>query len=161
MTAAESAEEPSSEDVLALERYLPYRLSVLSNTVSREIARRYQRDFGLSLAEWRVMAVLGRFPGLTASEIVRRTAMDKVTISRAVARLDAAGHLDKAPNPADRRQVALNLSRAGRRVYERIAPLARAYEAELLAALPGGALAILETLIDALTERARALAREA
>jgi len=158
MSAAEATADTEGDNVLTLERYLPYRLSLLSNTVSREIARRYQRDFGLSIPEWRVMAVLGRFPGLTASEIVARTAMDKVTISRAVARLDAAGHLAKAPDRADRRRVALRLSRAGRKVYERIVPLACAYEAELVAALPAEALAALDTLIETLTERARALA---
>ena len=66
-----------------LEEYLPYRLSLLSNTVSQGIADRYQRDHDISVTEWRVIAVLGRFPGQTASEVVKRTAMDKVTVSRA------------------------------------------------------------------------------
>ena len=155
-----STAEAANGDILALERYLPYRLSLLSNTVSREIARRYQDRFGLTIPEWRVMAVLGRYPELAASEIVGLTAMDKVTVSRAVGRLDAAGHLDKTPDPADRRRTALKLSRAGRRTYRRIVPVARAYEVELLAALPPEAQAALDALLDALTARARALAGE-
>ena len=66
-----------------LEDYVPYRLSLLSNTVSQGIAHRYQQDHDVSVTEWRVIVVLGRYPGSTASEVVERTAMDKVTISRA------------------------------------------------------------------------------
>ena len=58
--------ERNVHDVLELERFLPYRLSVLSNTVSQAIADIYERRFELSITEWRVMAVLGRFEGLSA-----------------------------------------------------------------------------------------------
>ena len=67
-----------------LEHFLPYRLSLLTNTVSDGIAQAYRQRHDISVTEWRVMAVLGRYPGLTASEIVERTALDKVAISRAV-----------------------------------------------------------------------------
>jgi len=73
--------------VLELERFLPYRLSVLSNRVSQTIADAYVERFGLAVTEWRVIAVLGRFPGLSANGVAERTAMDKVAVSRAVARL--------------------------------------------------------------------------
>ena len=72
---------------LDLEHFLPYRLSVLSNRVSDAIARVYSERFALGVTEWRVMAVLGRYPDLSASEVAQRTAMDKVAVSRAVARL--------------------------------------------------------------------------
>ena len=51
---------------LHLEKFLPYRLSVLSNTVSSAIAAAYFMNFGLSIPEWRVMAVLAANPGLSA-----------------------------------------------------------------------------------------------
>jgi DNA-binding MarR family transcriptional regulator len=79
--------------VLELERFLPYRLSVLSNRLSNAIARSYEQRFQLSVTEWRVIAVLGRFPGLSANEVAERTAMDKVAVSRAVARLLESGRL--------------------------------------------------------------------
>ena len=58
---------------LILENFLPYRLSILSNTVSSMIATTYNKRFGLSIPEWRVIAVLGRFPGLSAVEVAERT----------------------------------------------------------------------------------------
>src|SRR5215470_16697842 len=72
---------------LDLDRFVPYRLSVLTNRVSSAIARHYSDRFDLSIPEWRVMAVLGQTPGLSAREVAARTAMDKVQVSRAVASL--------------------------------------------------------------------------
>ena len=72
---------------LQLERFLPYRLSVLSNTISSAIATDYSRRFGLSIPQWRVLAVLADTPNLTAAQISTRTAMDKVAVSRAIASL--------------------------------------------------------------------------
>ena len=67
------------ENTFELENFLPYRLSVLTNTISQGIAAAYRDRYGISVTEWRILAVLGRFPGLTASEVVEKTAMDKVT----------------------------------------------------------------------------------
>ena len=89
MTASTTA----NSTVLELEGFLPYRLSVLSNTVSQAIAAEYEQRFGLSVTEWRVMAVLGRYTGISAREVAERTAMDKVAVSRAVARLLESGRI--------------------------------------------------------------------
>ena len=100
---------------LHLEKFLPYRLSVLSNTVSsRDRGGLFRCNFGLSIPEWRVMAVLAANPGLSAAEVTARTAMDKVAVSRAVATLLAAGRLRRTTAPADRRRTHLALT-AGRR----------------------------------------------
>ncbi len=119
-----------------LEGFLPYRLSLLSNTVSEGIATTYRKAHGLSVTEWRVIAVLGRFPGQTASEIVKRTAMDKVTVSRAVKKLLEKTLIERNALDEDRRRQPLRLTRPkGWRLYRKIVPKALAYEAELVAAL--------------------------
>ena len=56
-------------DILDLEHFLPYRLSVLSNRISQDIARLYAERFDLGVTEWRLLAVLGRYPGLSASRL--------------------------------------------------------------------------------------------
>ena len=61
---------------LRLGEFLPFRLSVLSNTISKQIADRYRAAFGLTLSQWRVMAVVGEREGVSASGIVVDTAMD-------------------------------------------------------------------------------------
>ncbi len=143
---------------LALERFVPYRLSVLANTVSRSIANEYAQRFGLSVPEWRILAVLGRFAPLTASGVCGRTAMDKVAVSRGVARLTKAGLLKQRTDMEDRRRVLLEMSRAGRGVYREIVPIALAREADLLAVLDGEEVAVLDRLMEKLQGRAEVLA---
>ncbi|GAB2662746.1 MarR family winged helix-turn-helix transcriptional regulator [Arenimonas aestuarii] len=137
-------------DILDLEHFLPYRLSVLSNRISQDIARLYADRFGLGVTEWRVLAVLGRYPGLSASELAERTAMDKVAVSRAVSRLLADGRITRDTHGADRRRSVLELSGEGQRVYAEVAPAALAYERRLLANFAAEDRAALSRLIDLL-----------
>jgi DNA-binding MarR family transcriptional regulator len=144
-----------------LEHFLPYRLSVLSNLVSGAIADAYQRRFALSIPEWRVLAVLARHPGLSAAEVAERTRMDAVAVSRAVARLLAAGRLRRTQSPDDRRRSVLTVSAAGAAVYREVAPLALGYERQLLAALGPDERAALDRFVATLTARAQTLATNA
>ncbi|GMU42552.1 MAG: winged helix-turn-helix transcriptional regulator [Xanthomonadales bacterium] len=136
---------------LDLERFLPYRLSVLSNTVSEALATLYGERFNLNVTQWRVLAVLGRFPDLSAVEVAERTRMDKVAVSRAVAELVDSGRLDRQMDRLDRRRSVLNLTLAGRRAYEEIVPLALACERRLLSALSPKERVALEGILDKLT----------
>jgi len=139
---------------LQLEEFLPYRLSVLSNTVSSAIAAAYFVNFGLTIPEWRIVAVLAANPGLSAAEVTARTAMDKVAVSRAVASLLAAGRLQRTTTPADRRRTHLALTAAGSRVYSRVVPMALRYERQLLAPLSRGDFAALDRILRVLLGRA-------
>jgi DNA-binding MarR family transcriptional regulator len=121
--------------MLDLERFLPYRLSVLSNRISADIAQLYETRYDMAIPEWRVIAVLARRPGLSATEVAQRTAMDKVAVSRAVSALLDAGRIQRDIDGDDRRKSVLRLTEAGRAVYEDVAPRALAYEQRLLGAL--------------------------
>lgn len=143
---------PQRHAELDLEHFLPYRLSVLSNRVSSAIARVYSERFALSVTEWRVMAVLGRYPDLSANEVAQRTAMDKVAVSRAVAKLIEAGHLERDTHDDDRRRSVLRLSEAGYRIYDQIAPLALGFERRLLGDLGEEQRELLFRLLDRLDE---------
>jgi DNA-binding MarR family transcriptional regulator len=137
---------------LELERFLPYRLSILSNRVSQAIAREYQERFNLSMTEWRVMAVLARFngDGLSAREVADRTAMDKVAVSRALARLATAGRVSRATHDGDKRRSELRLTARGWKIHDTVAPLARAHERELLAHLDADEKRLLTKILDKL-----------
>ncbi|KZC38775.1 MULTISPECIES: MarR family winged helix-turn-helix transcriptional regulator [Rhodanobacter] len=135
---------------LQLEHFLPYRLSILSNTTSQAIADDYQSRFDLSVTEWRVMAVLGRYAGLSAREVAERTAMDKVAVSRALARLVAAGRVDRATHAEDKRRSVLHLSAAGWALHDEVAPMARMRERELLTKLDAEERAWLTRILDKL-----------
>ena len=119
-----------------LESFLPYRLSLLTNTISAGIADSYRECHDISVTEWRVMAVLGRFPGLSASEVVERTAMDKVSISRAVKSLEIKQLLERKTDAIDRRRQRLFITRgAGEEVLDDVIPRAHRYETALLQSL--------------------------
>ncbi len=120
---------------LQLEHFLPYRLSILSNTISQTIADDYQARYDISVTEWRVMAVLARFEGLSAREVAERTAMDKVAVSRALSRLVEAGRVNRDTHHGDKRRSVLSLTEAGWIMHDEVAPMARAREREVLARL--------------------------
>jgi DNA-binding MarR family transcriptional regulator len=147
-----------SPDKLHLEHFVPYRLSVLTNIVSMSIADTYEREFGLTIPQWRVIAVLARYPDLSAIEVAERTAMDKVAVSRAVQGLLAARRLVRSYDAGDRRRSRLRLSSAGKSVYTRVAPLALNYEKQLLDALSPTDRRALDRLVGRLIERAKRLA---
>lgn len=142
---------------LILENFLPYRLAVLSHTVSTTIAQVYEERFSLSIPEWRVIAILGRYPGLSAVEVAERTVMDKVAVSRAVTKLLKNGRIDRQFADADRRRSILNLSEEGRRVHDEVAPLALQFERDLLQGLDADDTARLDVIMDRLLARARML----
>ena len=104
--APRTRKPPPDHAILELDRFLPYRLSVLSNRISQDIAAVYGEKFGLTVTEWRILAVLGRYPDLSATEVAERTAMDKVAVSRAVTSL-----LTTAPDVV---QTTLNETEPGR-----------------------------------------------
>ncbi|MGB3270551.1 MAG: MarR family winged helix-turn-helix transcriptional regulator [Rhodanobacter sp.] len=152
MSPRHKSAPPSAEHApLQLEHFLPYRLSILSNTISQTIASDYQRRYDLSMTEWRVMAVLARFEGLSAREVAERTAMDKVAVSRALARLVAAGRVDRAVHDNDKRRSVLKLSAAGWTIHDDVAPMARAREREVLAKLDPEERQWLERILDKLS----------
>lgn len=120
---------------LELENFLPYRLSVLAQLVSESLHDLYVGPFKLTVTQWRVMAALGRFAPLTASDVGQRIVMDKVAVSRAVAGLMKRGLVERATDRRDRRRASLELSVRGRAMHARIVPIALSYERRLYEAL--------------------------
>lgn len=145
-----------------LDEFLPYQLAVAAQRVSREFAVRYRALYGISIPEWRVVAHLSQESAVSIREIHKRVDMDKSKVSRAASRLEAAGYVTKRVNPQDRRLVELALTDKGRAMMAELAPIAREYEASVMAALgPSGpefrsALARLARASDAPMEEGRA-----
>lgn len=154
------AKLPSAADAaLVLDDYLPFRLSIASNAVSRLIARAYEDRFGLTIPQWRLMAVLAE-GALTQQAIVSRTAMDKVTVSRAAQGLVARHLIARAAHEADGRSHRLALTDTGLKLHAEIAPLALAYEAALLAGLAPAEVAMMKRLLSRLEGAAARLSGE-
>lgn len=118
-----------------LSAFLPYQLAVASSRISKGFAERYRAEFGLTMPEWRVLAHLAQSDAVSVREIHARVDMDKSKVSRAAARLESAGLIEKRENSEDRRLLDMRLTPKGRDLIARIVPIADAYQAEILAAL--------------------------
>ncbi len=118
-----------------LSHFLPYRHAVVAGRVSRAFADRYRREFRVTIPEWRVLAHLAQTGAVSVREIHARVDMDKSKVSRAASRLAEAGLITKRGHPDDARLLELNLTEAGHALFDRIVPVAEAYQRGLLAAL--------------------------
>jgi DNA-binding MarR family transcriptional regulator len=144
----------SANHRLRLQNYLPYRLSVAANAVSRLIAQAYEHQFGLKNPQWRLLAVLADEGPLTQQTLCGRTIMDKVTVMRAAQGLLRRRLIRRLPNVEDGRSHRLTITAGGKRLYERVVPLALAYEAQLLSGIERRDIARLEQLLRRLEQAA-------
>lgn len=147
-----------TDAVTRLADFMPYRISITSNAISDLIAREYRSRFGLKIAEWRVMAVLGDVGEATQRELVAATRMDKVAVNRATKALGERALVQRAPNMRDGRSHHLALSAGGKALYAEIMPLALEMEAQVLAVLGNDEQTQLAGLLGKLLRRADALA---
>ena len=140
--------------------FMPYRLSVTTNMLSDLIAGRYRSRFGLKIPEWRVMAVLGDAGALTQRALVGATRMDKVAVNRACKVLEERGLVARSPNVSDGRSHHLELTVAGRAMFDQIMPMALDMEARLFGCLTAREAEMLKTTLGKLDERAAAMLGE-
>lgn len=151
---------PPPDAGMELEAFFPYRLALLADAVSRSMAQIYAERFDLSRDEWRVLAALaGTSPARTAM-VIERTTLDKVPVSRALARLEGKGLVARETDPDDSRGRLIRLLPAGRALFRRIVPMVRSREAFLLEGLEPAERAALDAAIDKLLQRSRQLARQ-
>lgn len=115
-----------------LEEFLPYRLSVAAKNISMKFSENYCEQFNISVQEWRVLAVVGQQPELSAEEVSERTTMEKVAVSRAVAKLLDKSIIKRRFSSEDRRRSQLSLEEKGLDIYQQIVPIAQEFERSLL-----------------------------
>jgi len=124
---------------LLLEEFLPYKLSYLTNLISDDLSKLYTDQFGIAHTEWRVMAVLGVSSGVSAGHVAKKTAMDKVAVSRAI------------NNMIKNDLIERQFSSEGQDVYNNIVPLVLEYENNILSILDEKERASLANILKKLT----------
>ena len=142
----------ADEPILSLEDFLPYRLNRIAEAVSRDFSKLYRDRYGLTRPEWRVLATLGEFPTMTATEISTHSSMHKTKVSRAVAELERRGWLTRKADGGDRRIEHLALTKAGRKVYREMVPIAKAFEKRLSSAMSAARFAEFDYGLERLEE---------
>lgn len=140
-----------------LAEFFPYRLAVLADRVSQALSQVYLDRFDLSRAEWRVLAALGVQQEMAAKDIGPYSTLDKMQVSRAIARLEEGGLVRREDDTGDGRAKIVCLTPAGRALYNKIVPLARAREAYILEALDPAERDALRRAMERLQQRADSL----
>ena len=133
-----------------LDLFLPYRLSQLANTVSREVGKVYEGEHGLSRTQWRIMAVLAS-GSQTAQFIASKTVMNKSVISRAVKDMIAAGIIARTASQTDGRSAPLMLTPKGEGLFAALLPAALEVESHIKTRLTKDERKALLTICEKLT----------
>ena len=143
---------------LKLEHYLPYRFNQLADQVSSTLTAIYSSEFGVSLSEWRVLALLGQQQQMISSDISQRTKMDKAKVSRAVHKLNQEGFLQRERDKQDHRVNHLSLTPKGVALYNSIIPKALEWEGGLVSTLSEEERVLLHRLLNKLEHQVKLIA---
>ncbi len=140
-----------------LKSFFPYLVRIYYRAVSASVTDIYASLFGLTVSEWRTMAVLGPHRALSAGEIVEHSSMDKVNVSRAIGRLRKRGLLKRDIDGEDRRRAVLRLTEQGREMFNALVPKVTQLEEKILEDLTPDERRMLIELMDKIRQKASAL----
>ena len=133
---------------LDLPNYVPYRITSLAALVRRALADIYKDDPGLNEPEWKVMTALAHFGPLASGDIGTYVTMDRVAVSRALARLLELGLATRTEHTADQRMFTVDLTPRAAQIYDRMAAQALELEEPILEALDQNEVKELLRLLD-------------
>jgi DNA-binding MarR family transcriptional regulator len=131
-----------------IQELLAYRLARVANAISRSAARRYRREFGISIGEWRALALLGATSPLTLNRLARLAALDKAQMSRIVARLTERELTVRRFGAG--RTTELSLTRKGQALYRRLIAVANERDDAFLGVLTEHEREVFDTVLDKL-----------
>ena len=142
---------------LTIRDLLSYRIHYTANAMSRSAMIRYRDDFGISLGEWRTIALLGALPGMSLNELAKKANIDKGQMSRIVSSLSKAGYVGRDDVARAGRTIALSLTRRGQVLYNQLIDVAREREEAFMACLTEDEKRHLHSALTKLNVLARAL----
>ncbi len=145
----------------AIQQLLSYRVHVVANLLSRGAELRYRREFGVSLWEWRSIALLGAADEpLSLGHLAHAAGIDKSQMSRVVSGLAKRRIVLRAAHPGDGRGVRLTLTRAGLKLYDGLIRAAAQRDAAFRNCLSASEKSIFEKALAKLAGQARALIQD-
>ena len=134
-----------------LSEFLPYKLTVVAEQLSRGLAKQYRAEYGISVPEWRVLVHILHEGEVSVRDVEQKAGLEKSKASRAASRLEADGYITKAVNEQDRRLLVLSLTEKGRALMQELIPLADAFQ-KRIENLLNGQLQELDSAVDILLD---------
>jgi MarR family transcriptional regulator, organic hydroperoxide resistance regulator len=132
---------------LDLGDYLPYLANRVGNIIADQFGATALSRHGLSIAMWRVMAVLAANGSQRQTDLADLTSIDSSTLSRMVTRLVRMRLVTRARSTKSNREVAVELSAKGKALVAELIPIARDYEAIAIAGLSREELDVLKSCL--------------
>ena len=143
--------------MIDLNAFLPYQFSQLADVVSHSVATVYESRLGISRDDWRVLVAVNQARHMRATDIAQHTTLDKMQVSRAIARLEKKGFLSRTADTDDKRQQILAVTPAGQAAYREVSPLMMARNDYLLQDLTPTEREVLQRYLDQVLNRAQQL----
>lgn len=143
--------------MIDLNAFLPYQFSQLADVVSHSVATVYESRLGISRDDWRVLVAVNQARHMRATDIAQHTTLDKMQVSRAIARLEKKGFVSRMADADDKRQQILVATSAGQAAYEKVSPLMMARNEYLLQDLSPAEREVLQRHLDRVLNRAQEL----
>ena len=122
-------------DDLQVQQFLTYRISRLHAKLNAQASHILRRKSGLSLAQWRIIALIAISGETTPVAISRKAGIDKGLLSRKLRGLIDDGLVISRRDETDQRQQVISLSGTGHAIFEDTLPTMRQRQAHLLNAL--------------------------
>lgn len=111
-----------------------FLLTDSARLLSKLVDRRLQ-PFGLTRAQWAVLAILNRHDGLSQSELADELEIEKSTVGRLIDHVEANGWIERRPMPSDRRLWLVHLTDRAKSLIETVMAVILATRAEMLRGL--------------------------
>lgn len=120
---------------LDLEHRPAYRFSILAALSTRAMAGMLAERFGITVAGWKALSMIGAFGPISSGSVARRSSMDPDKVTRAVDQLVDKGLVARKVDREDRRRVVLTLTARGKRAYGEIDGMRRQVDVQFLSVL--------------------------
>ncbi|HWA03080.1 MAG TPA: MarR family transcriptional regulator [Rhizomicrobium sp.] len=115
---------------------------IVLHDVARLLRTRFDqtaRAYGMTRAQWVILARLDRQPGMSQNELATICEVEPITVARLVDRLEARGMVERRADPSDRRVRRLHLLPESRPILKEIARYRENLESEINDGLDEGA----------------------
>jgi len=136
-----------------LDRFLTHRITVLSHLLTRTAQRWHEKNSGLSLTAWRMLAILAGFGPMTQTQIGEIIFIDLARISRVKTALVTKGLISEIPDPADNRRAILTPTKSGQALYRKLLPSALKRQEDLYEQFSDDEVAVFNRVLDGMIDQ--------
>lgn len=138
----------SETDNTPLQQFLTYRFSRLQAKLNAQAARMLKELAGITVTQWRIIALVGSTGQATSAELVRISTIDKGLFSRNLKGLIRDGFVNAEMDKGDQRAQILSLSPRGQALYDRVLPQMRKRQRDLKSGLTDNEVTVLLRALD-------------